>query len=311
MAYEYNVTQKRYHTLDYYLKTKYHKKVFKVPLNASFSCPNRDGSKGVGGCTFCSAMGSGDFAGNPQHALKQQFDEVMQIMHQKWNDAYYIVYFQAFSNTYAPIDVLKRTFEPFIHQNDVVGMSIATRPDCINEENVAYLKELSQYFEEFWVELGLQSAYDKTALLIHRGYFYEEFVKAVHLLNDAGIRIVVHIIDGLPHETEQMMIQTIKKLNQLPIFGIKIHMLNVIENTPIAKDYLNHKFYLLSETEFVNIVVNQLQYLKGSVIVHRIGGDSDPKHLIAPQWALKKMNVVNQIDKKMEELDAFQGEKFK
>ena len=310
MAYEFNQTHKRYHTLDYYLKTKYGKKVFKIPLNASFTCPNRDGSKGFGGCSFCSAKGSGDFAGNPAHSLKKQFDEVMQMMKRKWNDAYYIVYFQAYTNTYASINRLKETFEPFIHQNDVVGMSIATRPDCINQEIVDYLKSLKDYFEEFWIELGLQTSYNKTAKLINRCYDYDCFVKAVHLLNQAGIKVVVHIINGLPNENEKMMVQTIKKLNKLPIFGLKIHMLNIIEGTKMAKDYLDSKFYLLSEEEFVNIVVKQLQHLKGNVIIHRLGGDSDMQLLIAPHWIVKKMDVINKIDKKMEELDTFQGDLF-
>ncbi len=310
MAYEYQVTNKRYHTLDYYLKTKYGKKVFKLPLNASFSCPNRDGTKGIGGCTFCSNKGSGDFAGNPLHSLTQQYEEMIRVMKRKWPDAYYIVYFQAYTNTYGSIQKLKETFEPFIGKENVIGMSIATRPDCINEEIVDYLKDLKQHFSEFWIELGLQTSYDKTAKIIHRCYPYSCFEKAVQLLHKAQIPVVVHIIDGLPHETPKMMVQTIKKLNKLPIFGIKIHMLNILEGTKIAKDYANQKFTLLSEQEFIDVVIEQLQHLKGSIIVHRIGGDSDALQLIAPKWIIKKLNVVNQIDKKMEELGVFQGDLF-
>ncbi len=310
MAFEYYITNKRYHTLDYYLKTKYNKKVFKVPLNASFTCPNRDGSKGVGGCSFCSAMGSGDFAGNPKHSLEQQFNEVISIMKRKWNDAYYIVYFQAFTNTYGPIEKLKQTFEPFINKKDVIGMSIGTRPDCINEEIVDYLKELSTNFEEFWVELGLQTSHNKTAQRINRCYDYDVFEHAVKLLSAANIKVVVHIINGLPNESEKMMVQTIKKLNKLPIFGLKIHMLNIIEGTKIAQEYLDKKFHLLTEQEFIDVTVKQLAHLKGSIIIHRLGGDSDPCKLLAPEWILKKMNVVNKIDKKMEDEDVFQGEYF-
>ena len=204
MAYEYQVTNKRYHTLDYYLKTKYGKKVFKIPLNASFSCPNRDGTKGIGGCTFCSNKGSGDFAGNPLHSLNQQYDEMIKVMERKWPDAYYIVYFQAYTNTYGSLKKLKETYEPFIGKEKVIGMSIATRPDCIDEEIVAYLSELKTHFKEFWIELGLQTSFDKTANLIHRCYSYSCFEKAVHLLDQAKIQIVVHIIDGLPHETNYL-----------------------------------------------------------------------------------------------------------
>ncbi len=310
MAYEYQVTNKRYHTLDYYLKTKYGKKVFKIPLNASFSCPNRDGTKGIGGCTFCSNKGSGDFAGNPLHSLNQQYDEMIKVMERKWPDAYYIVYFQAYTNTYGSLKKLKETYEPFIGKEKVIGMSIATRPDCIDEEIVAYLSELKTHFKEFWIELGLQTSFDKTANLIHRCYSYSCFEKAVHLLDQAKIQIVVHIIDGLPHETKKMMIQTIKKLNKLPLFGIKIHMLNIIKGTKIAQDYQKQKLNLLTEEEFVDIVVDQLQYLKGSIIVHRIGGDSDAQQLIAPQWVLKKLSVVDKIDQKMEEKGVFQGDLF-
>lgn len=310
MAYEYNETNKRYHSLDYYLKSKFNKKVFKVPLNASFTCPNRDGTKGLGGCTFCSAKGSGDFAGNPQKPLMEQFQDVMEILHNKWNDAYYIVYFQAFTNTYAPVSKLKETFEPFIGKEKVVGMSIATRPDCINKEIVDYLKELSTHFEEFWVELGLQTIYEKTARKINRCYSYDEFENAVKLLNEANIKIIVHIIDGLPGEDTKMMVNTIKRLNKLPIFGIKIHMLNILENTILGNEYKKKKFHLLSEEEFIDIAILQLQHLKGNVIIHRLGGDSDAKNLIAPQWVLKKLTVIDKIDKKMEEMDAFQGEKF-
>lgn len=310
MAYEYQVTNKRYHTLDYYLKTKYGKKVFKIPLNASFSCPNRDGTKGIGGCTFCSNKGSGDFAGNPLHSLNQQYDEMIKVMERKWPDAYYIVYFQAYTNTYGSLKKLKETYEPFIGKEKVIGMSIATRPDCIDEEIVAYLSELKTHFKEFWIELGLQTSFDKTADLIHRCYSYSCFEKAVFLLNQAKIQIVVHIIDGLPHETKKMMIQTIKKLNKLPLFGIKIHMLNILKDTKMAQDYQKQKFSLLTEEEFVDIVIEQLKYLKGSVIVHRIGGDSDAQQLIAPQWVLKKLSVVDKIDQKMEEEGVFQGDLF-
>ena len=222
--FEFNITKKHYHTLDYYLKSKYNKKVFKVPLNASFTCPNRDGSKGKGGCIFCSAIGSGDFAGDPKESLMNQFNQVKSVINQKWPDAYNIVYFQAFSNTYGSIEKLKETFEPFINKENVIGMSIATRCDCITQEIVDYLKTLKVHFKEFWVELGLQSANAKTMKLLNLGYTYKEFERTVKMLAKANIDVIVHIIDGLPYESKQDQINTIKKINKLPFKGLKIHV---------------------------------------------------------------------------------------
>lgn len=305
---EFAKTNKHYHTLDYYLKSKYNKKVFKVPLNASFTCPNRDGLKGYGGCAFCSALGSGDFAGNPVDLLEKQFEEIKEKMQKKWNDALNIVYFQAYSNTYGSIDKLKSTFEPFINKQNVIGMSIATRCDCINQEIVDYLKSLKVNFKEFWVELGLQSSKKETMELLNLGYTYKEFVKAVKMLANANIDVIVHIIDGLPHESKQDQINTIIKLNKLPIKGLKIHALNVLENTKIAKMYLNKEFDVISENEFIDIVIGQLSYLKNDVVIHRIGADSKTSDLIAPSWVSKKMSVVDKIDAIMNENDIFQAD---
>lgn len=307
--FEFKITNKNYHTLDYYLKSKYNKKVFKVPLNASFTCPNRDGSKGHGGCAFCSNLGSGDFAGNPIDSLNDQFEKVKEKISKKWNDAYNIVYFQAYSNTYGSIDKLKQTFEPFINKENVIGMSIATRCDCINQEIVDYLITLKKHFKEFWVELGLQSANPKTMKLLNLGYNFTDFKKAVTLLHKANIDVVAHIIDGLPYESKQDQINTIKKINKLPIKGLKIHVLNVLENTKIGKMYLNGEFDVISEDEFVDIAVSQLSYLKDDVIIHRIGADSKSEDLLAPLWVSKKMSIVDKIDMKMNNEDIFQGEK--
>ena len=308
--FEYNITKKHYHTLDYYLKTKYNKKVFKVPLNASFTCPNRDGKKGTGGCIFCSAIGSGDFAGKQEETLMNQFDQVRSVINQKWPDAYNIVYFQAFSNTYGSIEKLKETFEPFINKENVIGMSIATRCDCINIEIVDYLKTLKKHFKEFWVELGLQSANKKTMELLNLGYTYKEFETAVKLLGNAGIDVIVHIIDGLPYESKQDQINTIKKINKLPFKGLKIHVLNVIENTKLAKMYLNNEFETISEEEFIDIAINQLVNLKDDVVIHRIGADSKIDDLIAPSWVRNKMKIVDKIDVLMDENDIYQGDEY-
>ena len=308
--FEYFYTKKHYHTLDYYIKSKYNKKVFKVSLNASFSCPNRDGKKGYNGCAFCSSVGSGDFAGKASEPLLTQFENIKNIMEQKWKDAYYIAYFQAYSNTYASIDKLKETFSQFINKEKVIGMSIATRCDCINKEIVEYLKELKSNFKEFWVELGLQSANEKTMKLMNLQYTYKEFKDAVKLLSDANIDVIVHIIDGLPFESKLDQINTIKKINKLKIKGLKIHVLNVIENTKVAKMYLNNEFDVISEDDFIDIAISQLAHLKDDVIIHRLGADSSQEDLIAPSWVRKKMSIVDKIDTYMKENDIFQADEY-
>ncbi len=308
--FEYRFTGKHYHTLDYYLKTKYQNKVCKIPLNASFTCPNRDGTKGVGGCIFCSNQGSGDFAGNPKDDLDKQYQEIKTIMSKKWPNSKYIIYFQAFSNTYGSIDKLKQTFEPFINKENVIGLSIATRCDCINEEIVSYLKKLQTHFKEFWVELGLQSAKTSTMKLLNLKYTFNDFKNAVLLLNKASINVVVHIIDGLPYENELDQINTIKKISKLPIQGIKIHILNVLGNTKLGMMYQNEHFKILDEDEFVNLVVKQLTYLKDDVIIHRIGADSNPLDLIAPLWVRKKISILDKIDLKMANDDIYQGDNY-
>ena len=308
--FEYYYTKKHYHTLDYYLKSKYNKKVFKVSLNASFSCPNRDGKKGYNGCAFCSSVGSGDFAGKASEPLLTQFENIKNIMEQKWKDAYYIAYYQAYSNTYASIDKLKETFSQFINKEKVIGMSIATRCDCINKEVVEYLKELKSNFKEFWVELGLQSANENTMKLMNLQYTYKEFKDAVKLLSDANIDVIVHIIDGLPFESKLDQINTIKKVNKLKIKGLKIHVLNVIENTKVAKMYLNNEFDVISEDDFIDIAISQLAHLKDDVIIHRLGADSSQEDLIAPSWVRKKMSIVDKIDTYMKENNIFQADEY-
>ena len=311
MAYEYEITNKRYHTLDYYFKTKYGKKVFKIPLNASFTCPNRDGTKGYGGCDFCSSKGSGDSAGDSKLSLIDQYYQMLNIMHKKWPEANYMIYFQAFSNTYGSLEKLKQTYEQFINLDPkIIGMSIATRPDCINKKIFDYLKTLKANFKEFWVELGLETANKKIADSLNIGYDFNDFENAVKLLSEAKIPVVVHIINGLPHESKISMISTIKKINKLPIFGIKFHALNILKGTKLAEKYQNKPFKLLTLEEYIDIVIEQLQYLKGNIVVHRISGDSLAELLIAPLWVYKKLSLSNLIDQKMNELDVYQGEKF-
>lgn len=304
--FKYSLDNKRYHTLNYYYRNKYGKKVFKVSLNANFSCPNKINGNG---CIFCSKLGSGDFAGNASLDLITQFNEVKEIMEHKWPDAYYIGYFQANTNTYAPVNILKTKFEPILKMPNLVGLSIATRSDCINEECLNYLKDLNTR-TNLTIELGLQSMYDETLKYINRGHDLNNFITCVKKLKESNIKVVVHIINGLPGETKEMMINTAKFLNDLDIDGIKIHMLHVIKNTPLADIYLARPFPILTKDEYIDIVVSQLEVLKPEIVIHRLTGDPKKEDLIAPDWVLKKFVVLNDIDKEMKRRDTYQGNKI-
>lgn len=297
---------KRYHTWNYHLRHQFHSKVFKVSLNAGFTCPNIDGSKGVGGCTYCSDAGSGDFAGNPQQSLAVQFDTIKEKLHQKWPQAKYIAYFQAHTNTYAPLAVLKQCYEQVLQFDNVVGLSIATRADCITEEIADYLAQLSQK-TYLIVELGLQSYFDKTGERINRCHTYADFLQGYERLRQRNILVCVHIINGLPGETPEMMLETVRQLSQLEIHCIKIHLLHVLKHTKIAKQLQQKQFDLLTLEEYVKIVCDQLELLPPEVIIQRITGDADKEKLIGPLWSLKKFVVMNEIDKELVRRNSFQG----
>lgn len=300
-------SNKRYYTLDYFYKQKFNSKVFKVSLNAGFSCPNIDGTVGTGGCIYCSNTGSGEFAGNKNDDLVKQFNEVKAILHKKWPNAKYIGYFQARTNTYADVDTLKRYFEPFINNKDCVGLAIATRSDSINDSCLDYLESISKrcYLQ---VELGLQSSKKETLKLINRGETVKEFETMVNKLRARNINVVVHIINGLPYETDNDMLDTVKYLNKLDIQGIKIHMLHILKDTPLEIMYKNHPFKVLTKDEYVNITVKQLTYLRKEIVIHRITGDPKKEDLIEPTWLLKKFEVLNEIDKKMVKDNIYQGD---
>ncbi|MDD5836601.1 MAG: TIGR01212 family radical SAM protein [bacterium] len=305
--FKYTLDNKRYHTLNYEYKTTYGKKVFKVSLNAGFSCPNK---KNGFGCIFCSPLGSGDFAGDKSEDLITQFEMVKQIMSKKWPDAYYIGYFQANTNTYAPVSILKEKFEPILKLPNVIGLSIATRSDCINDECLNYLIDLNRR-TNLTIELGLQSMHDETLRMINRGHDLKNFDDCVKKLVKNNIKVVVHIINGLPGETKDMMIKTAQYVNSLNVWGIKIHMLHIIKNTKLAEIYEEKPFHILSKDEYIDIVVNQLEYLKPTMIIHRLTGDPKKEDLIAPNWVLKKFVVLNDIDKEMVKRDTYQGNKIK
>ncbi len=306
----YSDTNKRYHTLDYFYKHKFHSKVFKVSLNAGFSCPNIDGTKGVGGCIYCSKDGSGQFAGKIEDSLLNQFEEIKNQLLKKWPHSKYIGYFQAHSNTYAPLPILKEKYELILKQKDVVGISIATRPDCIEKDCLDYLENLSKK-TYLTVELGLQTIHEKTSKLINRCHTLACFEQMVLELRKRKIPVVVHIINGLPFENKQEMLQTISYLNTLDIQGIKIHMLHVLKNTPLATFYEKKGFPILTKEEYVEIVCDQLELLRPEIVLHRLTGDPQKEELIEPTWLTKKFCVLNEIDKEMQRRNSYQGCKIK
>lgn len=303
--------EKHYNTLNNYYRAKYPNKVFKIALNGGFTCPNIDGTVAKGGCTFCTPLGSGDFAGSKYDPLRKQFDNIKEMMHQKWPDkANYIVYFQANTNTHGPLDKIRKLFDEAITLDPgIVMISVATRPDSLPKEVLDYLEDLNKRMP-LQVELGLQSIHEETSKHINRAHDLACFDDAVVALRKRNIEVVVHIINGLPFEDKKMMLDTVKHLNKLDIQGIKIHMLHIMEKTKMGLDFKKEPFDVLSLEAYVDITVDQLRLLKPSIIVHRVTGDAPPRLLIEPQWTLKKFVVQNEIDKRMRLLDAWQGDLY-
>ena len=308
--FKYSDDNKRYHTFNYYLKNKYQSKVAKVSLNAGFTCPNRDGTKGTGGCSFCSSTGSGDFAGNIQDSLEIQFSNVSLLLQNKWPNCKYIAYFQANTNTYGPLKKIKACIEPFINKKNVVAISIATRPDCLETDVLNYLAEVNNRCD-LWVELGLQTIHDQTGELINRGHNYQDFLDGLNKLRKLKINVCVHIINGLPGETYEMMLETAKAVGQLDIQALKIHMLYVIEKTKLHQLYLQQPFKILSRDEYIDLVVKQLSYIPENIVIERLTGDGNISDLVAPLWSIRKVTILNDIDKLMVAKDYYQGCKIK
>ena len=306
--FKYSLDNKMYHTLNYHNKIKYNSKVFKVSLNAGFSCPNLDGKVGYGGCIYCSKSGSGEFGGNVKEDLVTQFNEVKDKISKKWPNSKYIAYFQARTNTYAPLDILKEKYESVMYLPNVIGLDIATRPDAISDSVLDYLEELNKK-TNLTIELGLQTIHESTSKLINRCHTLEQFEDMVKKLQDRNIETVVHIINGLPYETKGMMLETVKYLNNLHIDGIKIHMLNIVKDTSLATLYEKTKFHILTKEEYIDIVIDQLELLDEKIVIHRVTSDPDPEELIEPTWLIKKFCVLNDIDKEMKKRKTYQGAK--
>ncbi len=306
-SFKYSNTNKRYYTLDYYYKEKYKYKICKISLDQGLSCPNKDGTVGIGGCIYCS-KGSSDFAGDKTKPLKEQFEEVKKVMLNKWPDAKFIAYFQPNTNTYGPLDRLKKNFEEVLTYDNVVGINISTRPDSISKECYDYLEELNKK-TDLTVELGLQTINKKTSKLINRCHSLESFEEAVRELNKRNIKILVHIIDGLPYETKEDMLNIIKYLNKFDIWGLKIHMLNVVKDTELANLYNKEHFHILTLPEYVDIICDQLELLRDNIVINRLTADAKKEMLIEPQWIIKKFVVLDEIDKEMARRDSWQGKR--
>ena len=305
-------SNKRYFTYDYYLRKKYNKKLARIPLDMGLSCPNIDGRCGVGGCIYCSSRGSGDFAESATLPLREQYNRARERLSSKWSTEHCIAYFQAHTNTYAPLDFLKRNFEEALTFDGLQAISIATRADCLEPEICAYLAELAEKIP-LTVELGLQSSSDETASLINRGHDFKSFCEGYQRLRAASnkIEICVHIILGLPDEDEKAMMNTVRDVAALAPEQVKIHLLHIIRNTVMADIYERGEYTPLTKEQYVSLAVKALELLPPDTVVARITGDGHPDDLLAPEWSRKKVSVINDIDKRLYELGTYQGRNYK
>lgn len=301
-----NNFQSRYYSANMFFKQKFGEKIMKISIDAGFTCPNRDGNLSYKGCIFCSEKGSGDFAAKRQLSIKQQIQSQKNMLSSKWNCKKYMVYFQAFTNTYAPLEVLKNKYNDAIKNEGVVALSIATRPDCLNEDIVKLLSEINKNIY-VCVELGFQTSNEDTAKLINRCYKNKVFEQAVTLLNKYNIDVICHIIFGLPYENYDDMIKTIKYVSSFKISGVKLQLLHILKNTQLETMYKNEKFKVLSLEEYVKVVVDAIEILPKNIVIHRLTGDGDKNLLIAPLWSKNKKLVLNSINKELKNRDSFQG----
>lgn len=297
---------KRYHSLNYFLRNKFGDKVFKISLDAGFSCPNRDGKVSKGGCVFCSERGSGDFAGNRNFCITDQFQDIREMMNKKWKSDKYIAYFQAYTNTYATVEVLREKYDEAVNQEGVVALAIATRPDCLSEEVLDLLEEYSKKLY-VWVELGLQTSNEDTAKLINRGYKLSVFEDAVNNLRKRNIDVVTHVIFGLPKETHQDMLNTIEYIASLDIQGIKLHLLHLMKNTNMVKQYEQGILKFFEMDEYVDLICNAVGRIPQQMVIHRLTGDAPRDLLIGPMWSLRKWEVLNAIDAELKRRNIYQG----
>lgn len=300
---------KRYYSLDSYIKETFGEKLYKISLDGGMTCPNRDGTLDTRGCIFCSAGGSGDFASDRRLVIKEQLAEGKQLVSKKYAGSSYIAYFQAYTNTYASVSYLEKIFTEAIDDEEVKVLSIATRPDCLSPEILDLLSRLNQR-KPVWVELGLQTIHETSANFIRRGYTLDVFEKAVYDLKKISISVIVHTILYLPHETEDMMIETISYLNRLPIDGIKLQLLHILKGTDLADIYAKSPFHLPTMDEYFILLGKLLSHLRPDIVVHRLTGDGPKNLLLAPQWTGNKRLVLNAMQKYLKDADIWQGKEF-
>lgn len=301
---------KRYHSLNYFLRNKFNEKVFKISLDGGFSCPNRDGTISKGGCLFCSESGSGDYAGNRVLPIGKQFCDIKEMMNKKWKEGKYIAYFQAFTNTYAPVDELREKYKEALKQDGVVALAIATRPDCLGDDVLDLLEEINKEVY-VWVELGLQTVSDETARKINRGYKLDVYEDAISRLKKRNIDFVTHCIFGLPGETKEDMLNTVEYISKTGSKGIKFHLLHLMKHTPMVKLYERGELEFLSQDDYIDLICKSISILPEDMVVHRLTGDAPRDLLIGPMWSLKKWEVLNAIDKTLVDNEIYQGKDFK
>lgn len=289
-----------YLSFNKYLKDKFGQKVYKISLDGGFTCPNRDGKAGTRGCIFCSKGGSGDFAESREMSITEQIESGKKRVEKKIKSGKYIAYFQAFTNTYAPVEILRQKYEEAINHPDIVALSIATRPDCLGDDVLRLLDEMNKTKPVF-VELGLQTIHQKSAKYIRRGYDLSVYDKAVRDLKKIGVNVVVHVILGLPNESENDMLETVKYVCESGANGIKLQLLHVIDGTDLAKDYEKGLFKTLEFDEYVNLIVKCVKIIPKDIVIHRLTGDGAKKDLIAPLWSADKKRVLNAINKALRE----------
>lgn len=299
---------KRYHSWNFALRQEFGEKIFKVPIDAGFDCPNRDGTVAKGGCTFCSVSGSGDMIVAPEAPLPEQFEKEIAMMHKKWPQVdKYIVYFQNFTNTHAPVAVIRERFEQVLTLPGVVGISIGTRPDCLPADVVDYLAELNQRFY-LWVELGLQTTFETTSNAINRAHDYQTYLDGVASLRKHNIRVCTHLINGLLGETIEMMQENVRRtIQDSDIQGIKLHLLHLMRNTRMLRDYHEGRLQLMRRDTYVSLICDQLEMIPPEIIIHRLTGDAPWDSLVGPMWSLKKWEVLNEIDQEMLRRNSYQG----
>ena len=301
----------RFYSLNEFLRNKHGEKILKLSIDGGFTCPNRDGKVSSKGCLFCSERGSGDFTFHEQGNITAQLKEASLLLSNKWGtNRKYIAYFQAFTNTYDSVSSLRQKYEEALALPGVVGLAIATRPDCLSDEIIAYLAELSKR-THLWIELGLQTVHEKTASLINRGYTLSCFEEAISKLAAHHIETVVHLILGLPCESKEQMLASARYISQLPLQGVKLHMLHILDNAPLGLYYKSHPFPLLEEEEYIALIGEILSLLPPEFVIHRLTGDGARTHLIGPLWTIHKKHVLNNISRYLKVHDIYQGKSLK